>query len=163
MAFKPDSMIETFYKPEEINGVKVSAGPIWSMLVNLMRMLSAAMTGVIVWVVKFAFVDGDVAMGLQLVATVDPRPSRPARQAGRHTGTAAPERHPPAPPPSRHARTTKSKRTDDTGHRGPRGRERGYYDTRKKHFTGSLRVCSLRDDFRTRVDHTHTDSHAVRA
>jgi hypothetical protein len=70
MAFKPDSMIETFYKPEEINGVKVSAGPIWSMLVNLMRMLSAAMTGVIVWVVKFAFVDGDVAMGLQLVATV---------------------------------------------------------------------------------------------
>ena len=70
MAFKPDGMIETFYKPEEINGVKASAGPIWSMLVNLMRMLSAAMIAIIVWIVKFAFVDGDIATGLQMAATV---------------------------------------------------------------------------------------------
>ena len=70
MAFKPDGMIETFYKPEEINGVKASAGPIWSMLVNLMRMLATAMWAIIFWVVKFAFIDGDVTTGLQMEATV---------------------------------------------------------------------------------------------
>ena len=70
MAFKPDGMIETFYKPEEINGVKASAGPIWSMLVNLMRMLSAAMMAIVFWIVKFTFVDGDALAGLQMQATV---------------------------------------------------------------------------------------------
>ena len=115
---------------------------------------------------------------------VGPPPVSPGpagRAAHRHgSARAAPPRLPPRPPAPRPApgggaptparRTRAGEDRDATRHptpgpRGPppRGRKRGYYDTRKKHFTGSLRVCSLRDDFRTRVDHTHTDSHAVRA